>query len=292
MANEDVKELDLENMDINELARLANEQLQPRDEHGRFVAQDPPAAVSQADGVVEDPEEVDEIIYRRVIDLGDGSGAQVFEAPTLEELVEKLGTAQEHATRKIRELTQVQRAAEPVIDENEEFVLSQQFLQSPTKAFADLFKRNTGMTVEEFKQAQAKTNKLTASQEEFNVGQEFIRTQPDYFPSEKNGRKIEKWVKTEGLPFSIDSVQKAFADLSESGLLETKPQNQDATSNTDDAGNSRIANTVTAVSTVRRAASGVSSRRITPVVATTLTEEDIYNMPMEKLAELASRSKL
>src|SRR5690348_17341391 len=41
--------------------------------------------------------------FRREIDLGDGSGKQVFEADSAEELIDKLTTAQENATRKIRE---------------------------------------------------------------------------------------------------------------------------------------------------------------------------------------------
>src|SRR5215472_8244458 len=41
--------------------------------------------------------------FERVIDLGDGSGVQKFTADSMEELVDKLARAQEHATRKIRE---------------------------------------------------------------------------------------------------------------------------------------------------------------------------------------------
>jgi len=48
-------------------------------------------------------------IYRREIDLGDGSGKQVFEAESVEELLDKLTEAQEHATRKIRELSAASR---------------------------------------------------------------------------------------------------------------------------------------------------------------------------------------
>lgn len=45
-------------------------------------------------------------VIRREIDLGDGSGKQVFEGATEAELNDKLATAQEHGTRKIREQAQ------------------------------------------------------------------------------------------------------------------------------------------------------------------------------------------
>ena len=47
--------------------------------------------------------------FRREIDLGDGSGKQVFEANTLEALTDALVQAQTNATRKIRELSRRQK---------------------------------------------------------------------------------------------------------------------------------------------------------------------------------------
>jgi hypothetical protein len=42
---------------------------------------------------------------RLVIDTRDGAGVQVFQAASKDEMIMKLATAQEHATRKIRDLS-------------------------------------------------------------------------------------------------------------------------------------------------------------------------------------------
>lgn len=44
--------------------------------------------------------------FRREIDLGDGGGKQVFEGTTMDELADKLASAQVHASKKIREQNQ------------------------------------------------------------------------------------------------------------------------------------------------------------------------------------------
>src|SRR5690348_12024093 len=111
--------LDPETMPLEALRALANQQVedasatpaapaaQPRDEKGRFAKTEDGAA-DAVDVAAEDEEfgEPDKIIYQREIDLGDGSGVQVFRADSLEELVDKLAEAQRNATRKIRELNQ------------------------------------------------------------------------------------------------------------------------------------------------------------------------------------------
>ena len=53
--------------------------------------------------------------FVREIDLKDGSGVQKFEAESWEGLVDKLATAQENATKKIRELS----ARKPIEPERE-----------------------------------------------------------------------------------------------------------------------------------------------------------------------------
>src|SRR5690348_9223353 len=58
--------------------------------------------------------------FRREIDLGDGSGKQVFEADSPEALIDKLADAQVHATKKIREQAQqLQDAQQAQVEEPE-----------------------------------------------------------------------------------------------------------------------------------------------------------------------------
>src|SRR6266581_1874578 len=72
---------------------------QERDVQGRFKKVEPP---------VPPEDEPDEYIFRREIDLGDGTGVQVFEGrgetelDAIKELNDKLVVAQENATRELR----------------------------------------------------------------------------------------------------------------------------------------------------------------------------------------------
>lgn len=283
--------VDPSTLSFEELQKLANTELeQARDEQGRFVAPGPAVAAAELDSG-DAAEEVDEIVYRRVIDLGDGSGTQVFEAPTMEELVDKLATAQEHATRKIRELANPKKEVAETLDENEEFVLSQQALQSPTKAFRDQFKRNFGITVDEFKKQQEEDAADRKARRDERLGHEFARSHPEFqqFYTPKNGARVEKWLLLEGLEFNNVNVEKAFVELSESGLLEATTQTQDAEPKTRAEETPRIAETTTRIVGQRRAASGLSSQGGKTVTkASGPTEEELYKMPYEQLAALAN----
>src|SRR6266568_7729436 len=111
----------------------------PRDAQGRFISPEPVAPVADAEPLEDEP-----VLYRREIDLGDGSGTQVFEGETLEELVDKLADAQKHATRKIRDLNRQAKevAAPPApkpLTPDEEYLVSQQLQSNPSKAFELLF---------------------------------------------------------------------------------------------------------------------------------------------------------
>jgi len=280
-------ELDLDTMPLDELAKLANDNFdQPRDEQGRFAAK-------QDDQTAAD-DQPDEIVYRRVIDLGDGSGVQVFEAPSPEELIEKLAIAQEHATRKIRELAAAAKAVqpppEPVIDPNEEFLLSQELLQTPTKAYAKLFKKMTGVDISEFRTVREKLTAFEQAQKEESAAAQFVQTHPDYYNSPKNNAKMEKWIRMHGLEGTPENIERAFVDLQESGLLETRPATPDAETNEERVSRQRIAAPTTRLVGQRRAASGLSSRRSVAAPAKPeLTEDDLYKMSYEQLEELARR---
>jgi hypothetical protein len=93
---------------------MGGEVVQPRDEQGRFVsAQAEPVVEAQADPVVDDvqPDPVEPVTVEREIDLGDGSGIQVFrgtgatEVEAYAALADEFAKAQANATKKIRELS-------------------------------------------------------------------------------------------------------------------------------------------------------------------------------------------
>src|SRR5437879_3395776 len=127
---------------------------QPRDEQGRFVAKEPKTSTTEEPKT--DAEPAPETAYEYEIDLGDGSGKQVFRGASYEDLIEKLGKAQEHATRKIRELTAAQKTVEtktvePAVSEDEDWLLSQELMTTPSKAFPKLFEKLVGKPVDAFK---------------------------------------------------------------------------------------------------------------------------------------------
>lgn len=135
--------------------------------------------------------------FMREIDLGDGSGKQVFKGDTAEELIDALTKAQENASRKIRELTKKEKTKPNLV------------VESPVKKDQPIEER-----VAAFEQAQFETSQAN----------EFIaRHAEDYLPTVKNGKRITQFLKAEGLQLSQDNLEYAFEELTESGLLEVTP---------------------------------------------------------------------
>jgi hypothetical protein len=258
---------------------------QPRDASGKFVS------TNVEKGPKGEVEEVDEIVYRKVIDLGDGSGVQVFEAPTADELIDKLATAQENATRKIKELTRAHKEEPAKPKERtpeEKWLLSQDNLADPDATFDKLFAEKVGMPITTFKTKIERLDAWERAQAEENAAKEFITKHPEFVPSPANARKIEKYVRTYNLDGTkAESIEQAFMDLNESGLLEVKaaqdpnkpeakPQSRIVTPEPEQpAKNTRMS-------------SGISSRRSVAQRGTSEpTEEDLYSMPLDKLRTLA-----
>lgn len=281
-------QIDPEAISMEELEALANAEIAGNPPEKKTVeTQADPAVQPQAD-----PVEEDEIVYRREIDLGDGSGVQVFEGASYDELVDKLANAQLHATRKIKELStakKVEAKAEELTPE-QEFLLSQELTSKPSKAIKALIESTLGMSVEEFRKTQEELRSFRAEKVAETDAVRFVQETPDYFASAKNGEKMSRYLKTFNLEPSVDNYRKAFNDLNESGLLEARPatDNTSATS-TQATTNTRIAEVEEQpVVTQRKAGSGISTRGRTAsrVEKTTLSEADLYDMPLDKLEAL------
>ena len=201
------------------------------------------ASVDNSEVVTDDGDDNSEVVapgikapapkgFMREIDLGDGSGKQVFKADSAEALLDVLTEAQKNATIKIREqqfeLKRAQRAQpeRPEVKESGKRDLSAQELldltnemsKNPTSAIDKIFKAQTGLTaaevgtfINDFRNAQfiakADTDFLLAHQE-------------DYVPSAQNAARIEKFLADEKLPHTHKNLEYAFQELTESGLLE------------------------------------------------------------------------
>lgn len=304
MSNKQEQVLDPESMSMDELRKLAEAeaaepaepQPQPRDDKGRFAA---PKQDEEPEPTPEEPPS--KTVYRRQIDLGDGSGVQVFEADSVDGLVDKLVKAQENATRKIREQQQKLREIEESqqqVSDDDEFVLSQELMSRPSEAIKKAFKKMTGYDISEFKTVAERAKALDAAQAQRDelrtqedASTEFVKNHPDYLPNEANGRRLVKAVhlvvaeakaKGESIDYA-QALEDAYKDLSESGLLQLKSE--------EDEPEPAPARPASPPASAPRRSSSLSSRArsFTPPKSTEPSEEDLYSMPLDKLRELAEK---
>lgn len=266
----------------------------PRDEQGRFIA-----ATEAA--VVEKDEEQPAIIYRKEIDLGDGSGVQVFKSDTLEGLNDELATAHANATKKIRELNLELKAfksnataKEPTADE--EFILSQELTTNPSKTIQKLVDQELK------RREQVAQSSREQGEKDIATSDEFMARNPEYSRTPANSQRLVKYLETYKLGVTVENLETAFTDLNKSGLLELKSAEvsteEGATDDTEtNTATARIEQTVerTTVSEPvqrKKAASGLSARgRVVapPARSTEPTEKDMYSMSMEELKELGNK---
>lgn len=297
-----VDDTELEDLSLEELRALADGQAaKPKTEAKPVV---PKEEIEEDEQEID--EEEDEEKFRREIDLGDGSGVQVFKAATLEKLLDKLAEAQKNATIKIREqaqqLKKYSAQAEAEAADNE-YVYGQELMTKPTAAFKKLFKETTGVDIETFKTKWERVEAFDQAQQKQAVenkkdvaATQFLADHPEFVPNKANGAKLEKAINllvadAERKGVEVDFPQfleEAFLDLSESGLLELK--------------NAEVPEPVketpppakpVQVAAHTRRASGLSSRARTATTPrnTEPTEDDLYSMPLEQLKELARKKQ-
>jgi hypothetical protein len=230
---------------------------------------------------------------------------QVFEASTEAELLDKLVTAQENATRKIRDLAKTVKPAQQTTEKSEltadeEFILGQSMLTKPSEAFTKLFEKTVGMPLNAFKTSLERVNAFERAQARNDASTEFVKRNPDYYAIPANGNRLIAFLSANKLEHTVENLEKAYQDLNSGGLLEAKSAATNATTDDTAAANSddtsRIEETeqeqkVIAPVVRKKAASGLSSssRNAAPTRATGPTEQELYDMPLEQLRELAER---
>ena len=204
-----------------ELPEIEPEPEQPRDEFGRFTtAEEPTAEPEDAEAEVEVPE-----MFVREIDLGDGSGVQVFKAESLEELVDKLAEAQANATKKIRELSQPRPVKVEELNPDQEVALSQALLAEPSKVLRRQIEQTFGMPVDEIRDNLRMAKETRVAQEADQAAREFVAETPDYFACPENFQRISRYMDRMGMPPTKASIQQAYSDLNADGILRAKPTN-------------------------------------------------------------------
>jgi hypothetical protein len=169
--------------------------------------------------------------YTRTIDLGDGSQPQVFKGATMDELLDKIVTAQTNASRTIKELkkkkqTITPEAAKPArkyeatkLTPDQEFALAQELQTNPSGAMAKLFKSVVGADPDEVREAiiDMRDSKARASIQQ--IGAQFMSAHPEYPVSDANERAMFKYIQTNNLAFTVANLEIAFEELSDAGLV-------------------------------------------------------------------------
>lgn len=277
----ETKETDPEKMPLEELkaAAIAEEE----------KSQAPSEETEVLDNSADGGEEPEEIIVRKEIDLGDGSGVQVFsgkgatEHEAYEELAENLAEAQRNATKKIRELNskvkiEDTRTAQQKTDD--EYVIAQRLQKEPTRAIRDVV-------------AEVIAEREAALVRSQNAQQNFVDSHPDYVADKDNGQRITAEVQRLGFnEFTDESLEKAYQSLKASGLLKLKVEEAGGTTEEETKEPQRIVETKVETTQPRspRKASTVSVRGAgAPVIKTGPTEDELYSMPLDKLRSMANK---
>lgn len=188
-------------------------------------------------------EHVSQKKFTREIDLGDGSGKQVFSADTLEGLVDEFQKAQTNATKLIRDQAkklkvQPEFAEEPnglryeapkPLTAEERRDLAEKFAIDPVTAIEQYLNGNPEFQAfKQFTVTQQAQIQNAAAETEFltNIGDAFT-------PSPKNATSMINFLRSENLPYTAKNLEYAFQQLNESGLLEAKSLNDQGELNAD-----------------------------------------------------------
>lgn len=253
-------------------------------------------------------------VWERKIDLGDGSGVQVFRASSAEELVEKLAKAQENATRKIRELNQRLKLGsdgkEPEkenlvnlnprnLSEDERWRLGSE-MNDPAKAsqaVRQLIEAEFGAPIEDVRKVITKNAEDARNMRAKAEAEDFVASTPEYYPCPENTASLIKYLEKNGYACTKKNLEIAFDDLHSAGLLREKPEAQPVVTAPNSQPEERIDSEVT-VRPRRTQSTGLRSSDTSSSVVTKLkgpSALEIANMSAEEykqrilLPEMASR---
>lgn len=174
--------------------------------------------------------------FKVVIPGVDGGGAQVFEADSQDELVEKLKTAQENATAKIRELAQNNEALSQQMQQNggqaqqsgqtaynkDEYIT--QFYNDPMKALDQYFEQRLGTSPDQFlndyQQVRAGSQKAVMNE----VSAVFAQSHPELLQvsaeeDKHNANVISQILTDNGWSYNVKNLEAAYAVAKVEGKL-------------------------------------------------------------------------
>lgn len=292
---------------------------QPRGADGKFVKKEepsvppveeppvvePPAEEPPANEPPEPPavEEDVEFLDTQRIDLGDGSGVQVFvgrgasELEAAKDLNRQLIQAQENATRKIREQAQQiadAKKTDAQAQADQDFVDNEEYKKDPRGYLTK--KIREGVTT-------AMSEQKASEQRHLQAQFDFVALHPEYVTDKVNAGRLESEFRRlypEANEFTVTGLDKAFESLKQSGLL--KLQEPEASEPTNNEPPARVEEPprieeptkqpeppAAPVRSPKKGSSVPAGRSPAPVVKVGHTEDEMYTMNMDKLLDLANR---
>jgi hypothetical protein len=236
----------------------------------------------------------------RTVDLGDGSGKQVFSADTAEALLDVMTKAQENATRKIRELafeqkrtvratpdrTPVATSSKKELSADELFAIANEIQRNPTAAIDKIFLSQVGKTpaqIGEFISNLELQQAVNAADQTFMANHK-----EDFIPNAQNGARMLKFLADEKLQHTAANLEYAFQELTEGGLLDVAAEPEDAT------GKVKVASHVRQKPmSLGLQNKNASARSVDPAIESkTISEsevEQIYKLPAEEARVLMNK---
>lgn len=185
-------------------------------------------------------------VYKKTIDLGDGSPVQHFKAATKDELIELLFNAQVNATKRINGLKAENRKlmqtvqpdpAQPAksykprtLSQEEELELVNELQTNPSNALGKALEALFGAPLDDVR-ADVQYGRQAKQKDSIReIGMQFIAAHPDYETTAKNEKLMAEYIQKNNLAWTLKNLELAFSDLVEAGLvtpLGTEPANQD-----------------------------------------------------------------
>ena len=269
-----------ESMSIEELRELAMK------EEGPVVEEKPKAKVAAQDDELDNSEETgegeEETVFRKEIKNDDGS-VDVYEADSIEELVDKIAEGKRQAVAQMKRVQEEKKALQKETaqqTEDENYIIAQRFQKEPMKVIDELVAKRLQ------KEADAKERSL-------NAQNRFIATHPDYVVGEYNGNKMMEEFRRmypASSEFDYEGLEKAYQSLKAGGLLQLKAEGGEETTAAETKGEARTEKPAAETTQSRspRRSSIVQMRAKPAPVTKGFDEDEAYKMPMDELLKRAN----
>ena len=251
------------------------------------VAKDADEIDNSADAVEEEKEEETPAttIFRREIPNGNGS-VDVYQADTLEELVEKIAIGKENANKQLQTIIaerKLEKAAQEKVSEDDNYVIAEKLKINPKQTMKE-------MVAEVIQEEKAQVAR------DLEIQSRFVASHSEYIANPENGRRLIAQLRLNGgTQLTVDGLEKAYQDLKADGLLVSKAEGAEVAA--EEAPKDKPQTEESSASATQQRSpkrgSTISARagvRVTTPVKTQPTLDEAYAMPLDQLRKLANEA--